>query len=56
LGRKKGVPAAQSDQGAVSGIGAIHLTHQWWLKQLKNSTTRSALLVNPRPNLARRKV
>ena len=29
---------------------------QWWLKQLKNSTTRSALLVNPRPNLARRKV
>jgi integrase len=36
LGRKKGVPAAQSDQGAaVSGIGAIHLTHQWWLKQRK---------------------
>ena len=29
---------------------------QWWLKQLKHSTTRSALLVNPRPNLARRKV
>jgi hypothetical protein len=29
---------------------------QWWLKQLKSSTTRSALLVNPRPHLARRKV
>ncbi len=29
---------------------------QWWLKQLKSSTTRSALLVNPRPNLLRRKV
>ena len=23
---------------------------QWWLKQLKSSATRSALLVNPRPN------
>jgi hypothetical protein len=22
---------------------------QWWLKQLKSPTTRSALLVNPRP-------
>ena len=29
---------------------------QWWLKQLKSSTTRSALLVNPRPKLVRRKV
>jgi DNA-binding transcriptional LysR family regulator len=29
---------------------------QWWLKQLKSTTTRSALLVNPRPNVSRRKV
>jgi DNA-binding transcriptional LysR family regulator len=29
---------------------------QWWLKQLKSTTTRSALLVNPRPKLALRKV
>ncbi len=36
LGRKKGVAAAQPDQGtAVSGTGAIRLTHQWWRKQRK---------------------
>jgi DNA-binding transcriptional LysR family regulator len=29
---------------------------QWWLKQLKSTATRSALLVNPRPKLAHRKV
>jgi len=29
---------------------------QWWLKQLKSTTTRSALLVNPRPNFPTRKV
>jgi DNA-binding transcriptional LysR family regulator len=29
---------------------------QWWLKQLKSTATRSALLVNPRFNLARKKV
>jgi DNA-binding transcriptional LysR family regulator len=29
---------------------------QWWLKQLKSTNTRSALLVNPRPKLALRKV
>jgi DNA-binding transcriptional LysR family regulator len=29
---------------------------QWWLKQLKSTATRSALLVNPRPNQPHQKV
>jgi len=36
MGRKKGLPASQSEQAStVSGTGAINLTYQWWRKQRK---------------------